>query len=294
VEKREKGIYVADCIPYRSEVPSFPFNLVGTNNEKRTLNPFLANHTCCYAGTNDVYNDTPTEWSVLSNNEICYSSEETNTYSYFMEREETNISSEIFTELNPDYAVFMTPRVEPPVNGIFDLYIRKLEGKCTGRGNVCDPTEFSIKKIPYCGWKSLSPNINFTISATQIPTGVIGDYLDSDKCLCKEALGGQKILSISDTSLDPTFSAPINSLYCCFDDNKSPGRLSKYPCVIPECRKWDKFSNPHNPVDIGDNYYSSNGERVHYCSCDSTVIDTLRHSGDQCCNPTSVLYELCS
>jgi hypothetical protein len=269
-ETRTEDIYVVDCIPHRNDdTPSYPFNLIRTLGSDRKLNPYEANHTCCAAGIDDDELDDPTEWRVKSNNEICYSSEEIGPYDEFMLYEHTNISSQIFWSLNFNYEIVMDPQVIYPLDMSSDRYVRKLEGKCAGRGNVCEPTEYTIKKIPYCGLQGTVTN--YTIRHTQVPGG---EYY-SGLCMCKD--NGVKLYNFSDTSISEI------DYFCCFDDNEVPSKLKDKPCIIPSCVK-DMNNGVIVKIGTGAPYLQrTNNEPSSYCLCGDEEVYVPSHMNDRCC-----------
>jgi hypothetical protein len=314
-QSETKQIYITSCMPHRSETPIFPFNLIATLGDKRDLNPFNANHTCCIGSPDG----NPENWAVADEGEVCYSSEEFGSYDEFVLNPLTNISLALFKEMHPYFSDFsktaLVPNIAPYKDRTFDIYVRKIKGECDGlRGNICNPTVFSIEKLPYCGQDLAvysSYNYNKQIKDTQLPSfyyyGQQNSYYSEGLCICKEG-SESRIMNISNTTTDQGYGVAHNELYCCTDDNHLPVRLSALPCEITPCRKFDVTSTPKPFTDfmpsfshpkIGDTFsYFSYQDSNPYCSCGENPDGTLfvvnasdpNIANMYCCNPSLVPF----
>ncbi|MCB9358622.1 hypothetical protein H6503_01700 [Candidatus Woesearchaeota archaeon] len=266
-----RDIYGADCIPYRSDVPSYPYNSLISNKENRSLNGYFSNHTCCAGDINN-----PLTWNIKSSGE-CYNSFEIGKYSDFMQEDSTNISNNLFTSLDDDYDVFnvnyYSGGVLEPQDDLVDRYIRELKGECAGsRGNVCNPTSFKIMKIPYCGQRNPSGdfNFNYTVEDTFVymSNPESQGYAETDLCVCKD-VSGTVILNRTKTG--------EKELYCCSDDEGVPASLSDKPCVLQQCLQYDASTDPGwsaKKVWQTPFYDPRKPDPYCYCSYSDPVVDT--------------------
>lgn len=299
-EEVERDIFIAQCLPHRSNVPSYPYNLLRTLGDEREFNPYLANHTCC-AG---YPSGTLADWEIKPQDTTCYLLEEFGTYVEFMRspNEKNNISLELFREMNDDFADgdALEPDVMLPSAPIvryegFDFYKRTLHGKCDGiRGNVCVPQEFSIKKIPYCGINmskigDLSNKTNNTIELTEVPND--DRYLNSSLCLCRNKLSMQWLMNKSNTTVDDHYNVPHNELSCCLDNNGVPTYVTNQSCIIMECAKNVRDDDMQN-FTISDIQWDENDNTLMppYCRCGNQVADNRTHADFMCCNHATGLY----
>ena len=269
-DTKQKKIYIVECIPLRTDTPSYPYNLVRIYNDSRNINPYFGNHTCCLGDPTN-----PTTWGLASSGDSCYSSFEIGTYERFVTDLDTNISLKIFEELNPDYDEFNEPYggVVTPKDGVFDLYVRELEGNCTGdRGNICEPSKFNIWKIPFCGQKSIFGNYNTTIGETFNTVSFPNNYgyYDEDLCICRVGSSAKKI-----NKTDPNY---VNK-YCCSDSNHVPQVISSTGCTFDNC-------NEHS-ARIG----STPGE---YCLCGENFVNISMNMDNYCCRVSGTSLEVVS
>ncbi len=266
----EEDIFIVDCIPYRSDTPSYPFNLVRTLNDKRNINPYFSNHTCCLG---DISN--PLTWEYKTPESECYNSYEIGTYSDFIIDESTNISQEVFIALNESFDIFNAEynlgQILSPEDDSLDRYARILKGECNDasneRGNYCKPVEFSILKLPYCGVKWGSQD--YTISETTPLSRIQGYYdfniYDPDYCVCRN--GGSQVYDI--TGAD-------SSKYCCFDAAGLPSHVSDLPCNVQPCAEY--------PNTIGTTTFFAPNYGP-WCGCGGNPTDTTINGTKFCCNP---------
>jgi len=267
-DTQQKDIHIVWCIPYRTDTPSYPYNLVRPYNESRNINPYFGNHTCCLGDTSN-----PRTWYLASSGDNCYSSFEIGTHERFVTDSDTNISLRIFEELNPTYNEFNEPfgAVVPPEDGTFDLYVRELEGECTGdRGNICDPVKFNIWKVPFCGQRSIFGNYNSTIGQTfdTVSNPNNHGYYDEDLCICRVGSFAKKI-----NKTDPLFT----NKYCCSDSNGVPQVISSTGCTFNDC-----FTHPST---IG-------GTPGEYCLCGENFVNISIDSSKYCCRPAGTSLEV--
>lgn len=281
-----QNIYIAECMPYRSETPSYPFNLVMTYGSKRDYNPYYGNHTCCNAAD---LND-PKTWSVKADGTSCYYSYEILDYAEAMENSETNISSSIFAEMDPSWSFTMDPEVELVTSATVDRYVRTLRGECKGRGNVCYPKEYTIKKIPYCGMKYYNPGsyqANLTVRDTMQPS--YGSFYLGSLCACKEG-DDTRIINTTNISIDMAYGIPVNQLYCCVDGNGIPTSLKNVPCNIPNCNQWNPFGGLAATT-IGNSYKDpTNNVAINFCMCGTETVNTMLYSNQYCCAANNADY----
>jgi hypothetical protein len=290
----EKKAIIAECVPYRDNSPSFPYNLIRT--EERQLNPYYANHTCCL---DNGQPNNPNAWRVAASGYGCYDSYEIGTYYDFMEDPSNNISSILFREMNTSYDILnkeYNGDVRVPLDPAFDLYVRRLRGVCNGnRGNICQPEEFSILKIPFCGMKSdalnhYSPNYNFTVEDTFVDVANPLDigYADERTCVCRTG-GGARIFNISNSS--------EAGLFCCLDENGVPKEISDKPCILRDCVRYDINSPSGYKQKVRQTSfdpYSNNPGPYCYCSDFAPMVDTSDpvQGNMYCCNKNGVVYDL--
>ncbi|MFT4304322.1 MAG: hypothetical protein ACMXYG_07180 [Candidatus Woesearchaeota archaeon] len=297
INESEEEIYIVDCVAYHSDIPAYPFNLIKTNRENRTLNHFMANHTCC-----DGDPANPLSWKYKPHSAECYYQYEIGDYETFMLDINNNISVDIFKKIYPGFNVFNyenNGNVLFPKDLIYDRYVRILSGECSGdRGNICVPKEYSILKIPYCGQTVISsssffmsPN-HYNRTVGQTLSDVTNNprasgYYDGDLCSCFDS-GSTRLLNTSD---------PLeNGLYCCFDSNGLPYRLSDKPCVLQECARLDINCPTCVQQTVGATVFSDLLKPGPYCYCSefNPVVDTrLSADGNKyCCNSDSLSFFL--
>jgi len=268
-DKLTKDIYIVECIPYRTDTPSYPYNLVRTAGSDRNIISYYGNHTCCEGDLN-----IPSTWRHSSSGTSCYSTFENGTYEQFVDSDETAISNEIFEELDSSFDVFNDPysgNQPVPYNDYdFDLYIREIEGECTGdRGNFCEPKKYNILKVPYCGQYSTSFNaysLNNTVKETLKDVGVpeqVG-YYGGNLCVCEDSATKMLI----DTT-DPAYK----DMFCCMKDNV-PYRLSSYLCDPPDCQK------------------VISATPATHCMCEDTLIEKAAYLGKCCCKENGIVFSV--
>jgi hypothetical protein len=286
VETLASDIFVAECIPYRSETPIFPYNLLRTLNENRNINPYLGNHTCCDVGFNP---SNPREWRYKPEGTICYSSFEIETYYDFMENPLTNISKNLFASLNtfPNYDKFKPlSGVIEPIFPFFDRYIRELIGTCTGdRGNICKPEVFSILKLPYCGDRRPTPflsglwDTNWQVKDTGIYSFYEGFYNDG-LCVCGNSINGEPmILNTSNSWLNSD-----KDLYCCFSDINLPPIISDLPCELQSCFEHTIWYRGN----IGRTTFNNPKQPGPYCKCGDEILNVNTDPNLYCCKANSL------
>ncbi|RJQ17575.1 hypothetical protein C4573_01195 [Candidatus Woesearchaeota archaeon] len=147
-------IEVFACLPHRDSAPSWPYNMV-QNPLYSSINqdPFQANHTCCYNGS-----DGGSYGTIKSSANICYTIIEYGAVSSFAVIPGAHIS------YNP-------PSTDPSLNYAYlnDIFKRDFERNCSGlRGNTCTgpASETRIHPNVYDTTKACLPDIFDSASIT--------------------------------------------------------------------------------------------------------------------------------
>ena len=155
------------CTPYRSDVPSFPFNNLsydGRYSYPTMEDPFKGNHTCCEG---DLYSPTGEDWGYASSTNECFKYEEYGLYNADFLDITAQINSNprpfdfVVTPLTPTYTkesgTYNTPFDDNLKN---DIMHRIFTSYCSGAsGNVCgDEIQDTYVNITPCA--DLNPNIN--------------------------------------------------------------------------------------------------------------------------------------
>jgi hypothetical protein len=315
VESRDVDIFVAECIPYRSNTPSYPYNLLRILDEDRNINPYYGNHTCCSAGYDDInhYDEVgfdPNQWSYKPEGTECYNLFEIGTYADFMLTDLSNISSDIFKKLNDSFDVFKpeTGVISPNLED-FDRYVRELRGVCSGdRGNICIPETFSILRIPYCGDKKPDSYNSYSSYFTEFGSfflnwkvrDTMSDFIEpyygnvfytGDLCVCGNKTTGQPIIINTSNSWDNP-DKDLLDLYCCFEDESRPPVLKDKPCVLEDCAIFDVTESWTNNR-ITDTIFTPGSKSPRpYCQCGDYVVNVDESWGKFCCNQNGIVWEV--
>lgn len=161
-DSAQEKVYVADCIPYRSDVPSYPFNMIPKRvltSEDTSLdisfNPYTANHTCCISSTGNESTmsrnakgefDDPRQWVIAPAGMECYHEEKVGKPWDFV-----NVSGQFYI---PSGLGIPNATVDANFSRAKTV-LRVLEGQCMGdRGNICNVSHMLITlRTQVCGDK---------------------------------------------------------------------------------------------------------------------------------------------
>lgn len=284
----EKKVYVAECIPYRSDTYSYPFNFINMNGESINLNPYYSNHTCCSGSLLG----NPESWKVKLPGELCFDSFTIGKYYDLVKDIEIKISDKIFTKLYPSFNLInLEQDVLLPSNNAesLDRYVRIVKGECDGiRGNICNPVEYKILKIPYCGMNYNTGMTDLKIKDTEFKN-ISGYYINSLSKLCvviNHTTNNPIVVNITEDNI-------INEKYVCYNEDGLPIMFQDLPCKMQQCRKEDTTLYPLNVSSKQINetaFFRPEQSPYPFCKCGSDVIDVSIDGDKYCCNPYGLTY----
>ena len=144
----KEDLYVAACLPYRSDIPPYPFNTypkrgyIGpsksqANNIELHMNPYYGNHTCCLAEPG--LENNPEEWEIADEGFPCFGP-----IIFGLMVDDVIANESMYRNMHNPF--FDMVGVIPIIKGskgladFFQLVNFNIAGECDGkRGNICKP-----------------------------------------------------------------------------------------------------------------------------------------------------------
>lgn len=287
VETKKRDLLIAECFPFRSETPSYPFNFIMESGNFRNMNPFLANNTCCEGNLSL----NPLDWKRSEDGTICYSSFRIGTYQDFILDEEIKIDPILLQKVYPDYIPldFNTVKEVSLTGESVDKYVRVVKGTCNGeRGNVCHPSEYTIRKIPYCGmnYSTNYENDRMDLKIKNSDFSSLNDeyYTNSENVLC--VLWNQT--SYSSQVINMSEGGSVLEKYVCFNSRSVPYKVQDLPCELEKCEEIDVslYRADETSRNISKTYfYRPRQSPFPLCLCGNEVVNISEKGDKYCCNP---------
>lgn len=170
---------IHSCIPHRSNAAPYPFNDLSDkidDNLQFEENEYLGNHSCCLGEPAN-----PATWGLADSGFSCYKLEDYGCRADFVSQSsETTIPLAITGIINP-------------VDGGSgyredDVYIRRVERKCSGlRGNICDG-DFAQKSITFL---TECPEPGMDIGCSKCEYGIMGCVKQPVGTICNQTSTGK-------------------------------------------------------------------------------------------------------
>jgi len=135
-------VQVVECLPHRSFSPAYPYH---------TIDPFMANHSCCFGDPNDPLQ---VDWgTILPSSNLCYNAIEFGCVEDTGFRTYAEFTQDLCSD--PDVTCLETQPSNETDGIANDIYRRSFSRNCDGtRGNTCtgdmQDTRIRVRECPEC------------------------------------------------------------------------------------------------------------------------------------------------